>query len=56
MSVVSSQDIVFSLISGTAGIVRKEDQVYLYTQNYIKIKTDKNKEAGSRLQGGSSIK
>lgn len=29
-------DLVFSLISGKAGIVRKKHEGYLYTQNYIK--------------------
>lgn len=31
-------DIVFSLISGTAAIVREEHKGYLYTQNYVKLK------------------
>lgn len=33
-------DIVFSLISGNACIVRKRHEGYLYTQNYIKLFTD----------------
>jgi restriction endonuclease S subunit len=30
-------DVVFSLITGTAAMVRKEHQGYLYTQNYVKL-------------------
>jgi len=30
-------DIVFSLISGTASIVREKHEGYLYTQNYVKL-------------------
>jgi restriction endonuclease S subunit len=30
-------DVVFSLISGTAAIVREEHNGYLYTQNYVKL-------------------
>lgn len=30
-------DMIFSLISGTATIVQKEHQGYLFTQNYIKL-------------------
>lgn len=33
-------DIIFSLISGTACIVSKEHEGYLYTQNYIKMFID----------------
>lgn len=35
-----SKDIVFSLISGTACIVSKQHEGYLYTQNYIKLFAD----------------
>lgn len=37
---LSKGDILFSLISGTATIVGKEHEGYLYTQNYIKLFTD----------------
>ncbi|EDK34609.1 restriction endonuclease subunit S [Clostridium kluyveri] len=30
-------DVVFSLITGTAAMVRKEYEGYLYTQNYVKL-------------------
>jgi restriction endonuclease S subunit len=30
-------DVVFSLITGTAAMVRKEHEGYLYTQNYVKL-------------------
>ena len=42
VSIVFPQDIIFSLISGTASIVGKDHQGYLYTQNYVRIKPDKN--------------
>lgn len=35
-----SNDIVFSLISGTACIVSEQHEGYLYTQNYIKLFAD----------------
>lgn len=42
VSIVFPQDIIFSLISGTASIVGKDHQGYLYTQNYVRVKPDKN--------------
>lgn len=30
-------DVIFSLISGTSAIVRKDHEGYLYTQNYVKL-------------------
>lgn len=45
VSVLFSQDIIFSLISGTASIVRNNHHGYLYTQNYIKIKPGKNMDS-----------
>ncbi|MCH3964493.1 MAG: restriction endonuclease subunit S [Clostridium sp.] len=30
-------DVVFSLITGTAAMVRKEHEGYVYTQNYVKL-------------------
>lgn len=35
-------DIIFSLISGTAAIVQREHQGYLYTQNYVRIVPDQH--------------
>jgi restriction endonuclease S subunit len=35
-------DVVFSLITGIAAIVRKEHEGYLYTQNYVKLLPDHN--------------
>jgi restriction endonuclease S subunit len=35
-------DVVFSLITGTAAMVRKEHEGYLYTQNYVKLLPDNN--------------
>ncbi|WP_333860528.1 restriction endonuclease subunit S [Clostridium sp.] len=35
-------DVVFSLITGIATMVRKEHQGYLYTQNYVKLLPGKN--------------
>ena len=37
VTTVTSGDLVFSLISGRAAIVRKEHDGYLYTQNYVVI-------------------
>lgn len=37
VSTLSSGDVIFSLISGTSTIVRKEHEGYLYTQNYVKL-------------------
>lgn len=45
VSVLFSQDIIFSLISGTASIVRNNHNGYLYTQNYIKIKPGKKMDS-----------
>ncbi|KAA8668856.1 restriction endonuclease subunit S [Clostridium sp. HV4-5-A1G] len=35
-------DVVFSLITGIAAMVRKEHEGYLYTQNYVKLLPDNN--------------
>jgi restriction endonuclease S subunit len=35
-------DIIFSLISGTSTIVRKEHEGYLYTQNFVKLIPNEN--------------
>ncbi|MBP3039717.1 restriction endonuclease subunit S [Bacillaceae bacterium Marseille-Q3522] len=35
-------DVIFSLISGTSTIVRKEHEGYLYTQNYVKLIPNEN--------------
>lgn len=35
-------DVIFSLISGTSTIVRKEHEGYLYTQNYVKLTPNEN--------------
>ncbi|MDY4184172.1 MAG: restriction endonuclease subunit M [Candidatus Onthovivens sp.] len=37
VSTLSSGDVLFSLITGKATIVRKEHEGYLYTQNYVKL-------------------
>lgn len=37
VNTLHSGDVVFSLISGTSAIVRKEHDGYLYTQNYVKL-------------------
>jgi restriction endonuclease S subunit len=37
VNTLCANDVVFSLISGTATIVRKEHEGYLYTQNYVKL-------------------
>lgn len=37
VNLVEEGDVIFSLISGTASIVGKEHEGYLYTQNYVKI-------------------
>lgn len=42
---LSNGDILFSLISGTASIVGKAHEGYLYTQNYIKLFTDASIDA-----------
>lgn len=35
-------DVIFSLISGTASIVQRERQGYLYTQNYVRLVPNKH--------------
>lgn len=40
--ILAESDLVFSLISGTAAIVRKTHEGYLYTQNYVKMTSVKN--------------
>ena len=40
VSTLFAGDVIFSLISGNACIVRKSHEGYLYTQNYIKLFTD----------------
>ncbi len=35
-------DVVFSLITGIAAMVRKEHEGYLYTQNYVKLLPSNN--------------
>ncbi|WP_382385438.1 restriction endonuclease subunit S [Ligilactobacillus acidipiscis] len=42
VNILCARDIVFSLTSGTASIVRKEHEGYLYTQNYVKLIPNKN--------------
>lgn len=37
VSTLSTGDVLFSLITGKATIVRKEHEGYLYTQNYVKL-------------------
>ena len=37
LSLIKGGDILFSLISGRATIVRHNHQGYLYTQNYVKL-------------------
>ena len=37
VSTLSSGDVIFSLITGKATVVRKEHEGYLYTQNYVKL-------------------
>ena len=37
VSTLSSGDVLFSLITGKATVVRKEHEGYLYTQNYVKL-------------------
>lgn len=37
VSTLSNGDVIFSLITGNAAIVRKEHEGYLYTQNYVKL-------------------
>lgn len=37
VSTLCSGDVLFSLITGKATIVRKEHEGYLYTQNYVKL-------------------
>ena len=42
VNTVETSDVIFSLISGNAVIVRQEHDGYLYTQNYIKLIPEKN--------------
>lgn len=42
VNTLETSDVIFSLISGKAVIVRKEHDGYLYTQNYIKLMPEKN--------------
>ncbi|MBE5965609.1 MAG: restriction endonuclease subunit M [Lachnospiraceae bacterium] len=42
VNILCAGDVVFSLTSGTASIVRKEHEGYLYTQNYVKLIPNKN--------------
>ncbi|WP_454055064.1 restriction endonuclease subunit S [Clostridium sp. Marseille-Q7071] len=42
VNTLCARDVVFSLISGTASIIRKEHEGYLYTQNYVKLIPNKN--------------
>jgi restriction endonuclease S subunit len=37
VNTLCAQDVVFSLTSGTASVVRKVHEHYLYTQNYVKL-------------------
>lgn len=37
VSTLDEQDILFSLISGDASVVRKSHEGYLFTQNYVKL-------------------
>lgn len=37
VSTLSTGDVLFSLITGKATVVRKEHEGYLYTQNYVKL-------------------
>jgi len=37
VSTLSTGDVLFSLVTGKATIVRKEHEGYLYTQNYVKL-------------------
>ncbi|MHC6180980.1 restriction endonuclease subunit S [Clostridium sp. JNZ X4-2] len=37
VNILCHGDVVFSLITGIAAMVRKEHQGYLYTQNYVKL-------------------
>lgn len=37
VNILINGDVIFSLITGNAAIVRKEHEGYLYTQNYVKL-------------------
>lgn len=37
VNTLSTGDIIFSLISGSAAVIREAHQGYLYTQNYVKL-------------------
>jgi len=43
---VETGDVVFSLISGTAAIVREIHSGFLFTQNYVKLVPGKDMDAG----------
>lgn len=45
VNTLNTGDIIFSLISGTSTIVRKEHEGYLYTQNYVKLVPTENIDA-----------
>ncbi|MGM9978543.1 MAG: restriction endonuclease subunit M [Clostridium sp.] len=42
VSTLCSGDVLFSLITGKATVVRKEHEGYLYTQNYVKLLHDED--------------
>lgn len=42
VNILCAADVVFSLTSGTASIITKEHEGYLYTQNYVKLIPNKN--------------
>ena len=42
VNILCAGDVVFSLITGIATMVRKEHEGYLYTQNYVKLLPDHN--------------
>lgn len=37
VNTLSTGDVIFSLISGSAAVIREAHQGYLYTQNYVKL-------------------
>lgn len=46
VTTVSENDIIFSLVSGKASLVKKSHDGYLFTQNYVVIKNEKEIDAG----------
>ncbi len=42
VSTLCENDVIFSLISGMATIIRKNHEGYLYTQNYVKLLPNKD--------------